>query len=144
MRQLRNIFLDSKGQVAILVGTSSQTGRFLKRPVLACSRPGFTFAPCDLRTCGATDRVESSRFFKAYCAFVDHFTCGSCVLPSFRSDTHLRIPVESSKLDMNRLKMSTCSTIPCAFMASIPVLGNSYLGFLLILRYLCELILMTQ
>ena len=112
-----------------LVGTSSQTGRLLKRPVAECCKPSFTFGSCDLQTCGATNRVESSGFCKPSCAFVYDFTRGSCVLPSIRSDTHLRTPVESGKFGMSRLKTSTCSKIPCAFMASIPVLGNTYFGF---------------
>ena len=144
MRHLRDVFLDFfEGLVAFLVRTFSQTGRLLKRPVVACSKPpwafmnGLTCGSCDLQTCGETDRVESSRFCKPSCAFVEDFTFGSCVLASFRSDRHLRIRVESKHIDLNRPK--TCYKIVCPFMAPLPVLGNSYFSFLLILRYLCQL-----
>ena len=128
-----------------IVQTQSIMGRASNPPwVAACCKPSFTCGSFDLQTCGATERVESSRFCKPFCPFVDDFIRGSCVLPSFRSDTHLRKPVDSGKFGMNRLKTSICSKTPCAFMTSIPVLGDSYFGFLLIFRYLCQLTLMTQ
>ena len=90
-----------ENQLAFLVGTFSQTGQLLKRPVVACCKPSWAFSershlwllrPTDLRLDGSSRIVKIMLALFSY-AFVDEFTFefGSCVLPSFQLDRYLRI-----------------------------------------------------
>ena len=80
MISLRSILFED--QVAFLVGTSSQTGRLLKRPAVACWKPSWVFmhdltsSSCDMQTCGETDP-----FLKALVELNRHYSFS--VLASF-------------------------------------------------------------